>query len=209
MIQSDYSSIKGKFEDGSTPFTVHFDGTKEELQEMIKMMKDYSFIDDANIIHQIMNAAHLGDAEAQMAFGDMHMEGVEAEGISVKRDFHEAIRWYKMAADQNLAEAQHRLSELNFNTKGEIQTPEEVAGWLKLSAGNGFALAQYHLAEAYLDSDGVEYNYNLALEWYGKAAAQGHPASIEKLRELQHSQTKSSVFWDSMPLMSTRTKRSI
>lgn len=206
MIRSDYSAIKEKLGDSSTPFTVHFDGTKEELKQMLQMLEDYSTFDDPNIIHQVMNAAHLGDPEAQMAFGDMYMEGVSAEGIAVERDPHEAIRWYKKAADQNFAEAQHRLSELRFNTNGQIQTPEEMAEWLKLSANNGFALAQYHLAEVYLDGYGVEYNYDLALEWYGKAAAQGHAASIEKLRELQHSQIKSSVFWDSMPLKSTSTE---
>lgn len=41
-------------------------------------------------------------------------------------------------------------------------------------ANSGRAEAQHALAHLYLNGDGVEQNYEKALEWFGKAADQGH-----------------------------------
>ena len=50
-------------------------------------------------------AAQKGNTDAQYRLGEMY-----AEGLGVRQDDAEALRWYRMAAHQGLALAQHNLA---------------------------------------------------------------------------------------------------
>ena len=51
--------------------------------------------------------AFRGDAAAQLKVGDMF-----ADGDGVPEDYGEAVKWYRLAADQGNAAAQYRLGRM-------------------------------------------------------------------------------------------------
>jgi TonB family protein len=53
---------------------------------------------------------------------------------------------------------------------------------IKSMANAGFSLAQHELAKSYESGRDVERNSSLAEAWYAKAAEQGDPPSIERMR---------------------------
>ena len=55
-------------------------------------------------VEQVRARADQGDAAAQINLGAMY-----AAGAGVPQDDREAVRWYRLAADQGLAEAQSAL----------------------------------------------------------------------------------------------------
>ena len=81
-----------------------------------------------NSVENLQSLAAQGDAEAQADLG-----GRYAMGIGVKKDYAEAVRFYRMAAGQDYAEAQYNLG-LHYQ-KGEGVGKDQVE-----------AYAWYHLA---------------------------------------------------------------
>ena len=61
-----------------------------------------------SLLYMSHKAAEQGDAGAQYELGDMYAKG---EGV-LQQDFVEAMKWYRMAAEQGHAEAQLRLSAM-------------------------------------------------------------------------------------------------
>lgn len=92
-------------------------------------------------------AAERGDANAQYRLGSCYSNGDGVETNEV-----EAVRWYRMAAEQY-----HKAAE------------------------QGEADAQYRLGTCYAFGDGVETNEAEALKWYHKAAEQGHEGAKGQL----------------------------
>lgn len=74
-----------------------------------------------------------------------------ARGAGVSEDESEAVRWYRLAAQQGLAEAQFSLGNMYFNGRGVPQDYEEAARWVRLAAAQGNALAQITLASMLRD----------------------------------------------------------
>lgn len=55
-------------------------------------------------------------------------------GITLEKDYSEAFKWYKFAADQNHSDAQYRIGKFYFHGYGVDKDEEEAYSWLKLSA---------------------------------------------------------------------------
>ncbi|RCK78856.1 MAG: hypothetical protein OZSIB_1006 [Candidatus Ozemobacter sibiricus] len=92
-------------------------------------------------------AAANGNAEAQYQLGTLYHFGRQAT-----RDFTEAARWYRLAAQQGHSMAQYQLGALAF---AQNRFPEAV-DWLQKSAAQGNPLAQYNLGILYMTGRGVE-----------------------------------------------------
>lgn len=75
----------------------------------------------------------------QFSLGDMF-----EEGRGVKKDFIEAAKWFRSAADQGHAEAQCRLGFMHHNGQGVKQNDKEAAKWFQLAADQGHAEALYN-----------------------------------------------------------------
>ncbi len=58
-----------------------------------------------------------------------------------------------------------------------------AADWFLKSAKQGFAAAQYAVGRCYEEGIGVAKDTREALNWYRKAALQGHEDARNKLRE--------------------------
>ena len=97
-------------------------------------------------------------------------------GLGVQRDYPEAVKWYRKAADQGVATAQCRLGFCYHNGQGVQQDYAEGVKWLRKAAEQGDARAQVGLACWYEEGTGVAQDYTEAVKWYRKAAEQGDTA---------------------------------
>lgn len=122
------------------------------------------------------SAAERGDARAQFDLGGMYYEGQ-----GVPRDYSEAAKWYRKAAEQGLPEAQTALGSMYDvawvmgNGKWPVpQDDAEAVRWYRKAAEQGFADAQKALGEMYRLAQGVpKIDFIEAVKWYRKAAEQG------------------------------------
>jgi TPR repeat protein len=62
-----------------------------------------------------------------------------AHGEGVAQDYAEAVKWFRLAADQGHAGAQHNLGGMYGNGTGVAQDFTEAARLFKLAADQGFA----------------------------------------------------------------------
>jgi len=97
----------------------------------------------------------------------------DASAAYQRRDFSEAAKWYRAAADHGDAEAQFRLGILYYFGQGVPQDNGEAVKWYRRAAEQGVALAQGSLGAMYGSGRGVPQNYGEAVKWYRRAAEQG------------------------------------
>ena len=87
------------------------------------------------------------------------------------KDGIEAARWYRLAAEQGLALAQHSLGVMYANGASRYGHAEGVR-WFWLAAEQGLADAQYNLGFMYADGLGVPQDDVTAHMWFDLAASQ-------------------------------------
>lgn len=92
-------------------------------------------------------------------------------------DFAEAVRCYRLAAEQGNAEAQISLGYMYRRGQGVPRDYTEALRWLRLAAEQGNAEAQFNLGYMYDGGQGVPQDYTEALRWYRLAADQGYAAA--------------------------------
>jgi TPR repeat protein len=64
------------------------------------------------------------------------------QGKEVPQDYSEAVRWYRLAADQGRSNAQRRLGYMYFRGRGVPRDLIHAHMWLNLSAAQGDTIAQ-------------------------------------------------------------------
>ena len=67
------------------------------------------------------------------------------KGEGVEQNDLEAVKWYRMAAEQGLAEAQMNLGFMVENGRGAQQNSSEAVVWYRRAAKQGEADAQNNL----------------------------------------------------------------
>lgn len=102
---------------------------------------------------------------------DMASRGLDA---FKKRDYAEAMRWYRKAADQGNAKAKHDVGVLYLKGYGVPQDYVEAMRWFRKAADQGEASAQYAIGVMYGTGEGAPLDYAEAIRWYRKAADQGN-----------------------------------
>ena len=124
-------------------------------------------------------AAEQGDASAQFNLGVMYDNG---EGVL--KDDAEAVRLYRLAAEQGAgdASAQWRLGNMYNYGRGVPEDDAEAVRWYRLAAEQGVTSAQFDLGLMYANGRGVLKNSVLAHMWSNIAGANGN-ASARKLRD--------------------------
>ena len=99
-------------------------------------------------------------------------------GIGVAQDTGEALRWFRLAADQALPVAQHHLGLAYANGSGVAEDDAEALRWFRLAADQGHAAAQHNLAIAHANGlGGMPLDAAEAVRWFRLAADQGHAAA--------------------------------
>ena len=93
---------------------------------------------------------------------------------AVPRDDGEAVRWYRRAAEQGLALAQHNLAVMYRDGRGVSQDFDEALRWFRQAAEQENPNAQTGLGAMYQQGRDVRRSNEEAVRWYRRAADQGH-----------------------------------
>lgn len=109
----------------------------------------------------------------------------KAEQAFNAKNYVDAVKWYREAAELGDATAQQYVGVLYFNGQGVQQDYIEALKWIRKSADQGNAVAQRTLASIYLVGQGVKQDDGEAAKWYGKAAARGDVEAQTALTKLQ------------------------
>ncbi|KAF9090909.1 hypothetical protein BGX29_011221, partial [Mortierella sp. GBA35] len=120
-------------------------------------------------ITQIMISASLGVKDAQLALGDLYMDG-----RGVHQDYQLAMDWYLQAAEQGHPVAQRRLGNLYHNGHGVSRDDSVAMEWYLRAADQKDSGAQFNIGNAYYCGRHVPQDYSQAMVFYLKAADQGH-----------------------------------
>jgi TPR repeat protein len=103
-------------------------------------------------------------------------------GYGVSKDYKAAIRWYRKAAMQGLAQSQNNLGWIyaNGHVVGVATDYKEAVRWFRKAADQGHFYAQYNLGKMYKQGTGILQDDIMAYVWYHVAGANGHGLGGEK-----------------------------
>jgi TPR repeat protein len=119
--------------------------------------------------------AENGDANAQVNLGFCY-----ASGKGIKKNFVEAVKWYRKAAEQTNAYAQYNLGVCYENGEGVEKEIVEAAKWYRKAAEQNAAYAQYALGLCYTTGEGMVKDSVEGYVWILLAAANGCEDAVKK-----------------------------
>lgn len=103
-------------------------------------------------------------------------------GKGKPKNYAEAARCFRRAAEQGHAGAQNNLGFLYHNGWGVPQDYSQAAYWYRLSAQQGDAWGQSNYGTCLEFGWGVRKDLNAAIEMYRRAASQGHASAKKHLK---------------------------
>jgi TPR repeat protein len=92
----------------------------------------------------------------------------------VEEDAVEAVKWYRKAAERNIAQAQFNLAVCYEEGKGVKEDAVEAVKWYRKAAEQNYPDAQNNLASCYSSGQGVAKDLVEAVKWHRKAAEQDY-----------------------------------
>ena len=92
-------------------------------------------------------------------------------GIGVTQDYKEAVKRYRLAAEQGSANAQLSLGLMYAHGQGVAQDYKEAVKWYRLAAEQGNQNAQLNVGWIYRNGHGVTQDYVRAYMWLNFAVA--------------------------------------
>ena len=104
-------------------------------------------------------------------YADNFQDGLDADA---RGDYKEAVRLYRLSAEQGHVSAQYNLGVMSGRGQGVPQDLKEEVRWYRLSAEQGHAKAQYNLGLMYDNGQGIPQDYKEAAKWYRLSAERGH-----------------------------------
>ena len=94
-------------------------------------------------------------------------------GDGVEKDYVEAVRLFRKAADNGDPYAMYNLGCCYEAGDGVNKNIAEAVKWYRKAADNGDTDAMCKLSSCYLNGNGVEMDYTEAAKWLKKAAENG------------------------------------
>ncbi len=156
-----------------------------------------------SVIDRIKALADNGDADSQFILATMYDALVEY------RNKKEAFKYYTLAAQNGIAEAQYRLGDIYYYNKDLIFTDKNLElafKYYKLAADNEYAPAQYKIALIYENgmckydpqtgktSVIIAENRETAFKYYKLAACNGITEALLRVLEISKDTNKPKVF---------------
>lgn len=129
--------------------------------------------------------AQAGDPDAQYAIGCRYFEG---EGV--RKDYVEALRWYRLAAARNHNSGLCDVGYCYRNGLGVEQDFAKAVPFYRQAADQGCPTGAYWLACAYHHAQGVRKDLAKAEHWYKIARERGDSDAPQALKELATSRRK-------------------
>ena len=114
-------------------------------------------------------------------------------GRVVPVDHAEALKWYRLAADQGLASAQYLSGVMYQKGMGVPVDYAEALKWHRRAAERGHAKAQYGLGVMYAGGVGVTQDEVQAHQWLNLAAASGEEEARERLDNVARLMTPEQI----------------
>src|SRR5262245_31203502 len=111
---------------------------------------------------QTLSAAKDGDAKAQMKIADTYIRGGCESGFPVHCDIDTGIKFLRMAADNDHAEAQFRLCTLHARGEGIVADTSAGMRWCEKAANQGHRTAQKFLGWIYAKAKDIDLPYGVA-----------------------------------------------
>lgn len=145
------------------------------LREKARLLFEKVKIGQADIdevLSLMLQAAELGDAEAQSEVADAYR---------AEDDHVNAFRWEKKAAEQGYPKAQHNVAFHYQNGLGTPANPEQEFYWYQKAAENGLAEAKHSLAVCYLIGTGTPQDIKKGIHWLEQASNDGHAGAKTRL----------------------------
>lgn len=114
-----------------------------------------------------LKAAEQGHPEAQLKIAIAYHFRT---GVAANPEL--ALAWYRHAAVQGVAGAQHNLAHM-LNGKGAARSPVEAVRWYSENARHGFGPSQLALGYLYFRGTGVKTDMVEAWAWFRAAESRG------------------------------------
>ena len=138
-------------------------------------------VDEVQSLELARESSGKGSRYGQHVLGCLYEYG---EG-DFAEDYAQAVALYRLAAAQNLDDAQLSLGSMYYNGDGVAQDLAEALPLYQLAAAQGLPAALYQVAECYEVGRGARKNKAEAIRWYRRAQAAGDPAAAEALQSLR------------------------
>lgn len=113
-------------------------------------------------------AAANGDASAEFQVARRY-----ADGMGVKQDFKEALKWYQRSASRGFALSQYRLGTLYERGLGVEKDVRRARAWYERAASLDNVKAMHNLAVLATGSASGKPDYVTASRWFTQAAERG------------------------------------
>ncbi len=105
-------------------------------------------------------------------------------GLGVKRDVKDALRYFREAAEVGDVLAQYNIGWISSKYP-EFRNEKEALKWYLAAAVGGYVKAQFEVGEIYFSGIGVKRDLDEAERWYVMAAQQGWKAAQDALVRLR------------------------
>ena len=117
--------------------------------------------DLTKVAEWLLKSAKQGHPQAQLILGHERY---------FRQDYADAVKWYRLAAEQGDAAAQSKLGDMYYQGEGLAQDYAEAARWYRRAAQQGSGLssqsAQYTLGLMYAEGKGVPQDDAKAVKWW-------------------------------------------
>ena len=110
-----------------------------------------------------------------------------ANGQGAPQDDREAMKWYRLAAEQRVASEKNKIYPL---VKANFAQALKI---LKADAENGIADAQYYLGMMHADGLGAPYDPVLAHMWYNLSGLQGHKGAENQIKTIEKNMSPQQI----------------
>lgn len=134
-----------------------------------KAIEAYEFEEYDNAIKWLKPWAADGEAEAQYRLGLIYENGYG--GVDIKT--RNALKWYRLAAEQGHRSAKRRLESLRKSASNAGGTESVATQWYQDLAEEGDSEAQYNLGYMHEIGWSVPKDDSEAAHWYEKSALKG------------------------------------
>jgi uncharacterized protein len=155
------------------------------VQFRLAQTLDQSGSDRARSLELKFAAARAGVADSAALLGTQYREGRGG----VARDPAEAARWFTVAAENGVPEAQHNLGLMHYRGEGVPRQLHDALRWMRQAAAGGHLPAQRAVGQLYLTGlDTMGQDLSEARIWLASAASRGDRESQRLLAKLDRAQ---------------------
>lgn len=102
-------------------------------------------------------------------------------GRGVTKNYTEAIKWYKLAANKGYGKAMYDLGFMYRKGQGVSVDYAEAMRWYRMAVDKGNDEAMNDLGYMYKKGEGVSVNYTEAMRWYRMAANRGNTSAMNRI----------------------------